>query len=142
MLVTRRVHFNAAHRLDNPRFDAAWNQRTYGVCNNPHWHGHNYVLEVSVRGEPDPDTGYVVDLGELKSLLETAIVSPCDHRNLNVEVGFLRGVIPSTENLVIAFWNEIAPRLKAGKLHRVRLYESERNFAEYLGPDADGIGPS
>lgn len=136
VLVTRRVHFNAAHRLDNPSFDAAWNQRVYGVCNNPHWHGHNYVLEVSVRGEPDPDTGYVVDLGELKHLLETAIVARCDHRNLNVEVDFLRGVIPSTENLVIAFWNQIAPRLTAGKLHRVRLYESERNFAEYYGPDA------
>ena len=122
MLVTRRVHFNAAHRLDNPAFDAAWN-------------GHNYVLEVSVRGEPDPNTGYVVDLGALKKLLETAIVAPCDHRNLNLEVSFLQGVIPSTENLVIAFWNEIAPRLGAGTLHRVRLYESERNFAEYLGPD-------
>ena len=135
MLVTRRVHFNAAHRLDNPSFDAAWNQQTYGVCNNPYWHGHNYVLEVSVRGEPDPDTGYVVDLGALKKLLEAAVVAPCDHRNLNVEVPFLQGVIPSTENLVIAFWNEIAPRLQGGTLHRVRLYESERNFAEYLGPD-------
>ena len=90
VLVPRRVHFNAAHRLDNPGFDVAWNQRTFGACNNPHGHGHNYLLEVSVRGE----------------------------------------------NLVIAFWNEIAPRLKAGKLHRVRLYESERNFAEYCGPDA------
>ena len=136
MLVTRRVHFNAAHRLDNPAFDAAWNQQTYGLCNNPHWHGHNYLLEVTVRGEPDPDTGYVVDLGALKKLLEAAIVAPCDHRNLNLEVPFLQGVIPSTENLVIAFWNEIAPRLGAGTLHRVRLYESERNFAEYLGSDA------
>lgn len=137
VLVTRRVHFNAAHRLDNPRFDPAWNQRTYGVCNNANWHGHNYVLEVSVRGTPDPDTGYVVDLGELKHLLETEIVSVCDHRNLNVEVEFLRGIIPSTENLVIAFWNQIEPRLKSGKLHRVRLYESERNFAEYHGPDSE-----
>ncbi len=135
-MVTRRVHFNAAHRLDNPRFDAAWNARTFGPCNNPHWHGHNYVLEVSVRGDPDPDTGYVVDLGALKALLEEAIVKPCDHRNLNVEVPFLAGVIPSTENLVVAFWHEIAPRLPAGggKLHRVRLYETERNFAEYHGP--------
>lgn len=133
--MTRRVHFNAAHRLDNPRFDAAWNQRTYGVCNNPNWHGHNYELEVSVRGEPDAETGYVIDLGALKNLLETSIVSRCDHRNLNLEVDFLRGIIPSTENLVIAFWNEIAPNLKSGKLHRVRLYESERNFAEYYGPD-------
>lgn len=135
VVVTRRVHFNAAHRLDNPRFDAVWNANTYGPCNNPLWHGHNYVLEVSVRGEPDPQTGYVVDLGVLKTVLEEAIVKPCDHRNLNLEVGFLAGVIPTTENLVVAFWNEIAPRLPAGKLHRVRLYESERNFAEYGGPD-------
>lgn len=140
VVVTRRVHFNAAHRLDNPRFDAAWNARTFGLCNNPHWHGHNYVLEVSVRGEPDPDTGYVVDLGALKAVLEEAIVKPCDHRNLNVEVPFLAGIIPSTENLVIAFWHEIATRLPGGdggKLHRVRLYETERNFAEYHGPEAE-----
>ena len=136
-MVTRRVHFNAAHRLDNPRYDAAWNQRTFGVCNNPNWHGHNYLLEVSVRGVPDPDTGYVTDLGVLKHLLESEIVAHCDHRNLNLEVDFLRGVIPSTENLVIAFWNQIAPRLQSGTLHRVRLYESERNFADYYGPGFD-----
>jgi len=136
VVVTRRVHFNAAHRLDNPAHDAAWNQQTYGPCNNPLWHGHNYVLEVSVRGQPDPQTGYVVDLSALKSVLENAIVARCDHRNLNLEVDFLRGIIPTTENLVIAFWNEIAPRLPAGKLHRVRLYETERNFVDYHGPDA------
>ena len=133
--MTRRVHFNAAHRLDNPRHDAAWNQRTYGVCNNPNWHGHNYELEVTVRGVPDAETGYVIDLGALKNLLETTVVSRCDHRNLNLDVDFLQGIIPSTENLVIAFWNEIAPNLKSGKLHCVRLYESERNFAEYHGPE-------
>ncbi len=133
-MVTRRVHFNAAHRLDNPAHDPAWNQRTFGPCNNPLWHGHNYVLEVSVRGVPDPQTGYVVDLGALKEVLESAVVSRCDHRNLNLEVEFLRDIIPTTENLVIAFWNEIAPRLPAGTLHRVRLYETERNFAEYFGP--------
>lgn len=135
VVVTRRVHFNAAHRLHNPDFDTAWNTRVFGVCNNPNWHGHNYELEVSVRGEPDPHTGYVVDLGVLKAVLEEHIVRRCDHRNLNLEVPFLEGIIPSTENLVIAFWNEIAPRLPAGTLHRVRLYESERNFAEYLGPE-------
>ena len=141
VVVTRRVHFNAAHRLDNPAHDPAWNQRTFGQCNNPLWHGHNYVLEVSVRGVPDPQTGYVVDLGALKAVLEETVVARCDHRNLNLEVEFLRGIIPTTENLVIAFWNEIVPRLPAGKLHRVRLYETERNFAEYFGlhaePDAD-----
>jgi 6-pyruvoyltetrahydropterin/6-carboxytetrahydropterin synthase len=134
--ITRQVHFNSAHRLYNPTKSQRWNEERYGLCTNPHWHGHNYVLEVTVRGEPDPETGYIMDLGDLKKILHEAVVDRCDHRNLNDEVPFLRGVIPSTENLVIAFWNEIAPRIKAGRLHCVRLYETPRNFAEYHGPDA------
>jgi 6-pyruvoyltetrahydropterin/6-carboxytetrahydropterin synthase len=133
--ITRQVHFNSAHRLHNPSKSQAWNTAHYGLCTNPHWHGHNYVLEVTVRGHPDPETGYIMDLGELKKILYRAVVDKCDHRNLNDEVDFLRGVIPSTENLVIAFWNEIAPHIKTGRLHCVRLYETPRNFAEYLGPD-------
>ncbi len=134
--ITRQVHFNSAHRLYNPTKSQRWNEEKYGLCTNPHWHGHNYVLEVTVRGEPDPETGYIMDLGDLKKILHEAVVDRCDHRNLNDEVPFLRGVIPSTENLVIAFWNEIAPHIKAGRLHCVRLYETPRNFAEYHGPDA------
>lgn len=134
VFVTRQVHFNAAHRLHNPTRSAAWNRATYGPCNNPNWHGHNYVLEVTVAGEPDPETGYVIDLGVLKKLLEREILDACDHRNLNEDVPWLRGVIPTTENLVIAFWNRIAPRLPAGRLHRVRLYETLRNYADYHGP--------
>lgn len=134
--VTRRAHFNAAHRLHNPDFSDAWNLAQYGHCNNPLWHGHNYVLEVTVKGRPHPETGYVIDLGELKRILDEAVVSKCDHRNLNEQVDFLKGILPSTENLVIAFWNEIEPRLTSGNLHAVRLYETERNFAEYLGPSA------
>lgn len=135
--VTRQVHFNAAHRLHHPGKSLAWNQRQYGLCTNPHWHGHNYVLEVTVRGRPDPETGYVIDLGELKRILQRAVVEPCDHRNLNTEVPFLRGTIPSTENLVIAFWREIAPLLpRSATLHRVRLYETPRQFADFYGPDA------
>lgn len=139
VVVTRRVHFNAAHRLHNPDFSDAWNRSTYGLCNNPNWHGHNYELEVSVMGEPDPHTGFVCDLSDLKKLLTEVIVKRCDHRNLNVEVDFLEGVIPTTENLVMAFWNEIAPKLKSGRLQRVRLYESDRNFAEYYGPNFKGV---
>jgi 6-pyruvoyltetrahydropterin/6-carboxytetrahydropterin synthase len=133
--ITRQVHFNAAHRLHNPAKSQAWNEAQYGPCTNPHWHGHNYVLEVTVRGQPDPDTGYIIDLSELKKILHRAVVDKCDHRNLNTDVPFLRGVIPSTENLVIAFWQQIEPLLPAGQLHRVRLYETPRNFAEYFGPD-------
>ncbi|HTU02942.1 MAG TPA: 6-carboxytetrahydropterin synthase [Candidatus Sulfotelmatobacter sp.] len=134
VLITRQVHFNAAHRLYNPSRSRRWNERTYGPCANPNGHGHNYVLEVTVRGRPDLQTGYVLDLGELKRILERAVVGPCDHRNLNKDVGFLSGTIPTTENLVVAFWRRIAPRIKAGELHCVRLYETPRNFAEYLGP--------
>ncbi len=135
--ITRQVHFNSAHRLFNPTKSLAWNQRQYGLCTNPHWHGHNYVLEVTVRGRPDPETGYIMDLGELKKVLHAAVVDPCDHRNLNDDVPFLRGIIPSTENLVIAFWQRIEPMLPANaKLRRVRLFETPRNFADYEGPDA------
>lgn len=135
VFITRQVHFNSAHRLHNPTKSQRWNVEKYGLCTNPHWHGHNYVLEVTVRGQPDPETGYVLDLAELKRILHAAVVNKCDHRNLNTDVPFLRCVIPSTENLVIAFWHEIEPRLPAGKLHRVRLYETPRNFVEYCGPD-------
>ncbi len=136
VFLTRQVHFNAAHRLHNPTKSAAWNQRQYGACNNPRWHGHNYVLEVTVRGQPDAVTGYLMDLSALEKLLHTRIVSPCDHRNLNEEVGFLRGIIPSTENLVIAFWHQLVPHIPApAQLHCVRLYETPRNYAEFFGPD-------
>jgi len=136
VVVTRTVHFNAAHRLHNPAKSAAWNRTTFGPCNHPNWHGHNYTLEVSVIGMPDPDTGCVIDLGELKALIERAIVVKCDHRNLNLDVDFLRGVIPSSENLVIAFWHELSRALPPGRgrLYRVRLDETERNRAEYFGP--------
>ncbi len=136
VFITRQVHFNSAHRLHNPTKSQAWNKKQYGLCTNPHWHGHNYVLEVTLRGEPDPVTGYVIDLGELKRILHRAVVDQCDHRNLNDEVPFLRGIIPSTENLVIAFWHEIAPCIPApAALHCVRLYETPRNYAEFFGPD-------
>ncbi len=132
--ITRQVHFNAAHRLYNPSRSRAWNARTFGPCANPNGHGHNYVLEVTVRGRPDPETGYVLDLSKLKGILERAVVGPCDHRNLNKDVGFLKGTIPTTENLVVAFWRQVEPLISAGTLHCIRLYETPRNFAEYRGP--------
>jgi len=133
--ITRQVHFNSAHRLHNPAKSQRWNVAQYGPCTNPHWHGHNYVLEVTVCGEPDPETGYVLDLGRLKRILHEAVVDSCDHRNLNTDVKFLRGVIPTTENLVIAFWQQIEPRLPAGRLHCVQLFETPRNSAAYYGPN-------
>jgi 6-pyruvoyltetrahydropterin/6-carboxytetrahydropterin synthase len=136
--VTRQVHFNAGHRLYNPARTRAWNERTYGPCANANGHGHNYVLEATVRGRPAKDTGYVIDLGKLKAILEKAVVGPCDHRNLNKDVDFLKGVIPTAENLVVAFWGRVAPRVRTGVLDSLRLYETPRNFAEYRGP---GVSP-
>lgn len=132
--VTRRAHFNAAHRLHNPAKSQAWNESVFGACNHPHWHGHNYVLEVTVAGCPEEDTGYVIDLGILKQIIHEHVVKHVDHRNLNLDVPFLEGTLPSTENLVIAFWNVLEPHITAGRLHRVRLFETDRNYAEYFGP--------
>ncbi len=131
--VTRRVHFNAAHRLHNPDKSDEWNQRTYGKCNSPNWHGHNYVLEVTVAGTPDPETGYVIDLSDLKRIVNERIVDRCDHTNLNLDVDFLKGILTSSENLAIAFWKELKDTLPTGALYAVRLYETERNFVEYRG---------
>ena len=134
VFVTRQVHFNAGHRLWNPSQSARWNEKTYGPCSNRNGHGHNYVLEATVSGKPDPDTGYVIDLGKLKRILERAVVEPCDHRNLNKDVDFLKGVIPTAENLVVVFWERIAARIGKGRLHHLRLYETPRNYADYSGP--------
>ncbi|MGM0589965.1 MAG: 6-pyruvoyl trahydropterin synthase family protein [Bacteroidota bacterium] len=136
ILVTRKSHFNAAHRLHNPDKSDEWNRQTYGKCNHPHWHGHNYTVEVTVAGNPDPETGYVVDLGDLKDIVEEKIIEPCDHRNLNQDVSFLKGIIPSTENLVRIFYQQLKEPVEqacsaGSKLYSVRLYETDRNFAEY-----------
>ena len=136
VFVTRKAHFNAAHRLNNPSKSGAWNSKTFGKCNYPNWHGHNYVIEVTVAGNPDPDTGYVIDLGKLKKVMEEKILEPCDHRNLNMDVPFLKGIIPTSENLVIAFYNELKEAVEniaaeGSTLYSVKLFETERNIAEY-----------
>lgn len=134
--VTRKVHFNAAHRLHNPFKSDEWNQETFGPCNHSNWHGHNYVLEVTVAGEPDPDTGYVMDLGALRNILDEYILLKCDHKNLNLDVDFLQGIIPSSENLVKSFYEQIRVPVEAAaspgsKLVSVKLFETDRNSAEY-----------
>lgn len=134
--VTRKTHFNAAHRLHNPNKSDEWNQEQFGPCNHINWHGHNYELFVTVAGMPNPETGYLIDLGNLKKIIEKTIIDKCDHKNLNLDVDFLRNVIPSTENLVIAFYNQLEKEVNAicepfGRLYSVKLFETERNFAEY-----------
>jgi 6-pyruvoyltetrahydropterin/6-carboxytetrahydropterin synthase len=131
--VTRRMTFNAAHRVHNPALSDEENRSLFGKCNNPNWHGHNYVLEVSVSGDVDERTGYVVDLGTVKRIVQETIIDRVDHRNMNLEVEFLRGVIPTTENIIVAFWRELAPRLRPGRLARLRLWETENHYAEYEG---------
>lgn len=137
--VTRKAHFNAAHRLHNPSRSDEWNREKYGKCNNENWHGHNYVLEVTVAGEPDPETGFVIELGRLKKIIRDKIITPCDHKNLNLEVPFLEGIIPSTENLVKAFYDQLKTEIgretdNKARLYSVKLFETERNSAEYC-PD-------
>ena len=131
--VTRRVHFSAAHRLHNERFTAEENERVFGLCNSPNWHGHNYEMDVTVEGEADPQTGYVIDLKQLRDLAEEAVLRDLDHRNLNLDVPWLAGVIPSTENLVVEVWRQLAPRIPRGRLARLVLWETPRNYAEYTG---------
>lgn len=131
--VTRRVHFSAAHRLHNPAFSDDRNREIYGLCNNPNWHGHNYELDVTVEGQVDPETGYVLDLKRLRDLVESVVLEDVDHRNLNLEVPWLEGVIPSTENLVVAIWRRLESEIPQGKLVRLVLWETPRNYVEYTG---------
>jgi 6-pyruvoyltetrahydropterin/6-carboxytetrahydropterin synthase len=131
---TRRLHFNAAHRIYRPDWSDAENSRVFGLCANPSGHGHNYELEVTVEGAVDPETGYVMDLGELRDLVAREVVDQLDHRNLNVDVPWLEGVIPTSENLVVAIWNRIAPKIPERiHLSRIVLWETPRNWVEYDG---------
>lgn len=131
--VTRKAHFSAAHRLHNPKLSDAENLRIYDKCNNPSGHGHNYDLEVTVAGEPDPATGMVIDLKILKKLIQEEIVEPLDHKHLNHDVDFMRDVIPTAENIARKIWERLEPRITSGSLFSVRLYESNNNFVEYRG---------
>src|SRR5687767_3950759 len=129
--VTRRLRFNAAHRVFNPELSDQENDNLFGKCNNPNWHGHNYTLDVSVDGDIDPRTGYVLDLGRLKQLVEREVVSYIDHKNLNLDVPFMRDVIPTAENIVVTIWGILAPKVAPARLIRLVLWETENNYVEY-----------
>lgn len=131
--ITRKLEFCASHRLYNPEYSDEKNAQVFGLCNNPNGHGHNYVMEVTVRGEVHPETGMVLDLKALKQLVNEEIILKVDHKNLNVDVPFLKDVIPTAENLAIRFWDTLEDKLEGGKLHEIKLYESERNFVIYRG---------
>jgi 6-pyruvoyltetrahydropterin/6-carboxytetrahydropterin synthase len=131
--VTRRSHFNAAHRLHNPSRSDEWNRNLYGVCNNPHYHGHNYELEVTVTGEISAETGEVMDLGKLRDLVEREIVSVMDHRNLNLEVEWFRDLIPTAENIAVCIWRALRKALPPDLALAIRLWETPRNCVDYAG---------
>jgi 6-pyruvoyltetrahydropterin/6-carboxytetrahydropterin synthase len=131
--LTRKAEFSASHYYHNPEFSAEENRRIFGKCNNPHGHGHNYTLEVTVKGEVDQRSGFVVDLKELKEIMSREVIDAVDHRFLNKEVPEFRDVIPTTENLAIAIWKRLEPKLKVARLHRVRVYETPDLFVDFYG---------
>ena len=131
--VVRRLRFNAAHRVHNPALSDEENRALFGPCNNPNWHGHNYVLEVFVTGPVDARTGYVIDLGELRRIVQREVIEKVDHRNLNLDVDFLAGINPTSENIVVACWRALDSRVSPGTLTKLRLWETENNYVEYDG---------
>jgi 6-pyruvoyltetrahydropterin/6-carboxytetrahydropterin synthase len=132
--LTRSEHFNAAHKLYNPSWSYEKNEEVFGKCANENWHGHNYELLVTVKGDPDPGTGFVFDVKKLSTILKDHVIEKLDHRNLNMDVEFMNGKMCSTENLAIAIWQELVPVLPPGvQLHCVKLYETPRIYVEYFG---------
>ena len=130
--VTRRLHFSADHRLHIPDLSDADNQRLFGLCDNPNYHGHNYEIEVSVSGDVNPQTGYVVDLGTIKEIVESEVITLLDHKNLNLDVEQLRGVNPTAENIVVVIWKLLEGKLPSD-LTKIVLWETPRNYVEYTG---------
>ena len=137
LYIHRKEHFNAAHKLWKPEWSDEKNFEIFGPCANENWHGHNFELIVTVKGKPDPETGFVVDLKKLSRLIKAEIIDKVDHKNLNLDVPFMKGKMASCENLVAEFWKILDPKIKeinsAAMLHQIRLYETPRNFVDYFG---------
>ncbi len=136
--VCRKEHFNAAHRLFNPAWTKEKNCEVFGACANEHFHGHNFELIVTVKGQPNPDTGFVIDMKRLSKIIKVEIIEKLDHKNLNIEVDFLKDKMPSCEVVVMEIWRILAPKIaeasdNAALLHRIQMYETHNNFVEYYG---------
>lgn len=131
--LTRKAEFAAAHFYHNPEFTPEENARTFGKCNNPNGHGHNYTLEVTVKGAVDRKSGFVVDLKQLKEIMNREVLDALDHRHLNKEVPAFRTLIPTTENIAVVIWQRLAPKLTSAQLHRVRVYETPDLFVDFYG---------
>jgi 6-pyruvoyltetrahydropterin/6-carboxytetrahydropterin synthase len=135
--LTRKEHFNAAHKLWNDHWSEEKNIAVFGKCANHNWHGHNFDLYVTVKGTPDPDTGFIMNLKTLSTLIRTHVIDKLDHKNLNLDVDFMRGKLASTENLAMAIWEQLADKIAQPNctLYAIKLYETERNFVTYYGPN-------
>lgn len=131
--ITRKEHFSASHRLHNPDWSDEKNREVYGKCNNPNGHGHNYEIEVTVAGDPPGETGMVVDLKKLSAVITRDIIDKVDHKHVNLDVDFLQGIIPTAENLAVAFWQILNNNIQGGKLYAIKLHESDSNVVEYRG---------
>ncbi|MBB78852.1 MAG: 6-pyruvoyl tetrahydrobiopterin synthase [Crocinitomicaceae bacterium] len=133
--ITRRERFNSAHKLFREDWSIKKNNEVFGKCSNQNWHGHNYILFVTVKGVPNPETGFIINLKTLSKIINKEIIEELDHRNMNLDVPFLKGVIPSTENVVIKIWNRIVGPISdaGGDLAKIKLFETENNFVEYFG---------
>lgn len=132
--ITRTEHFNAAHKLFNPGWSREKNEEVFGKCANENWHGHNFELHVTVKGNPDPETGFVFDVKKLSVIINNQVIEKLDHKNLNVDVDFMAGKICSIENLVIAIWNQLVPHMpKEVQLHSLKLWETQKIYTEYFG---------
>ena len=132
--LTRLEHFNAAHKLYNPKWGREKNEEVFGKCANENWHGHNYELLVTVKGSPDPDTGFLFDVKKLSTIIKQQVTEKLDHKNLNVDVDFMQGKMCSTENLAVEIWKQLEPHIPAPvQLHCVKLYETPRIYTEYFG---------
>ena len=135
MHITRRERFNAAHRLFREDWSDEKNANVFGKCSNPNWHGHNYILYVTVNGIINPETGFIINLKNLSNIIKEKVIDKIDHKNLNLEVDFLKGKIVSTENIAVAIWGQIEPEINGlgAELYCVKLVETENNFVEYYG---------
>ena len=131
--LTRKEHFNAAHMLRNDAWTDEQNNAVFGKCANRNWHGHNYNLFVTVKGKPDTQTGFIINAKDLSVIINKYVIDALDHKNLNVDVDFMKGVMPSTENLAVQIWKRLEPHIKGCELHCVKLYETENIYAEFFG---------
>ena len=133
--ITRKEHFNAAHKLFKEEWSDEQNLAVFGKCSNPNWHGHNYELFVTVKGEINPETGFVIDLKILRDIMNEQVIDKLDHQNINLDVDFMKGKLASTEVLAVEIWNQLLPHIEKDgvKLHGIKLYETENNFVEYFG---------